>query len=67
MVTVTGSKNVFGLAICCEIFSKETKSKYVVQLGLAPFVKDELITNIQKTSYSFKFDETTNSQVKKAV
>ena len=43
----------------------ETKPKYVVQFGLAPFVEDELITDVQKTGYSFKFDKTTNSQVKK--
>ena len=59
MVAVTGSKNVPELANCCE------KSRYVVQFGLAPFVKDELITDVQKTPYSFKFDETTNSPVKK--
>ena len=39
---------------------EETKSKYVVQFGLAPF-EGELITDVQKTPY---FDETT-SQVKK--
>ena len=53
--------------IAAKYSQEETKSKYVVQFGLALFVKDELITDIQKTSYSFKFDETTNSQVKKAV
>ena len=44
---------------------EETKSKYVVQFGIAPFVKDELITDVQKAPYSFKFDETTTSQVKR--
>ena len=43
----------------------ETKPKYVVQFGLAPFVEDELITDVQKTPYSLKFVETTNSQTKK--
>ena len=38
---------------------EETKSKYVVQFGLAPF-EGELITDVQKTPY---FGETT-SQVK---
>ena len=41
------------------------KQNHVVQFGLAPFVKDELSTDVQKTPYSFKFDETTNSPVKK--
>ena len=44
---------------------EETKSKYIVQFGLAPFVKDELITDVQKTQYSFKLDETMTSQVKR--
>ena len=43
----------------------ETKSKYVAQFGHAPFATDELITNVQKSPCSFKFDETTNYQVKK--
>ena len=48
-----------------------SKTCSIVQCGLAPFVKDELIvkdqliTDVQKTPYSFKFDETTNSPVKK--
>ena len=51
--------------IAAKYSQEETKSKYVVQFGLAPFVKDELSTDVQKTPYSFKFDETRNSQVKK--
>ena len=51
--------------IAAKYSQEETKSKYVAQFGLAPFVKDELIADVQKSRYSFKFDETTNSQVKK--
>ena len=51
--------------IAVKYSQEETKSKYVVQFGLAPFVKDELITDVQKTPYSFKFDETTTSEMKK--
>ena len=51
--------------IAAKYSQAETKSKYVVQLGLAQFVKDELITDVQKTPYFFKFNKTTNSQVKK--
>ena len=51
--------------IAAKYSQEETKSRYVVQFGLAPFVKDELITDVEKTPYSFKLDETTNSQVKK--
>ena len=53
------------LKISTKYSQEETKSKYIVQFGLAPFVKDELSTDVQKTPYSFKFDETTNSPVKK--
>ena len=53
------------LQIAAKYSQGETKPKYVVQFGLAPFVKDELITDVQKTPYSCKFDKTTNSQLKK--
>ena len=51
--------------IAAKYSQEETKSKYVVQFCIAPFVKDKLITYVQKTPYSFKFDETMTSQVKK--
>ena len=44
------------LQIAAKYSQGETKPKYVVQFGLAPFVKDELITDVQKTPYSCKFD-----------
>ena len=53
--------------IAAKCSQEETKSKYVVRFGLAPFVKDDQITDVEKTLYSFKFDETSNSQMKKAV
>ena len=53
------------LQIAAKYSQEETKSKYVVQFGLSPFVKDELITDVQKTPYSFKFNETMFSQMKK--
>ena len=53
------------LQIVAKYSQEEIKAKYVLQFGLAPFVKDELTTDVQKTIYSFKFDETTNCQVKK--
>ena len=51
--------------IAAKYSPEETKSECVVQFGLAPFAKDELITDVQKTPSSVKFDETTNFQVKK--
>ena len=53
------------LQIAAKYSQEETKSKYVVQFGLAPFVKDEPITDVHKTLSSFKLDETKPSQVKK--
>ena len=42
----------------CKLLSQEeTKSKYVVQFGLAPFVKNELSIDVQKIPYSFKFNK----------
>ena len=45
------------LQIVAKYSQEETKSKYVVQFGLAPFVKDELSIDVQKTPYAFKFDK----------
>ena len=53
------------LQIAAKYSQEETKSKYVVQFGVTPFVKVELITDVQKTQYSFKFDGTMTSQVRK--
>ena len=62
MVAVTGSKKCSQTPkLLQNNLSEEAKSKYVVQIGLASFVKDELITGAQKTPYSFKFDGTANS------
>ena len=68
--SVNGDSNRFkkifsDLQIATKYSQEETKSRYVVQFGLAPFVKDELIADVEKTPYSFKLDETTNFQVKK--
>ena len=43
----------------------ETKVKYYIQFGIAPYFKDELAKDIKGAGFSFKFDETTPSQVKK--
>ena len=53
----------------CEVaanFSlQETKMKYTIQFGIAPYVKDQLVQDISNKPFVFKFDETTTSQVKK--
>ena len=53
------------MQIAAKYSQKETKSKYVAQFGLPPFVKDKLMADVQKSPYYFKFGEATNSQVKK--
>ena len=42
-----------------------TKIAYVIQHGIAPYLFDSIIANIKDKPFSFMFDETTTSQVKK--
>ena len=44
---------------------QETKAKYTLQFGIAPYIKEKVINDIADKPFSFKFDETTTSQVKK--
>ena len=44
---------------------EETKTKYVIQFGIAPYVKSELLQDFEGSPFSFKFDETTTSKVQK--
>ena len=43
----------------------EAKIKYVIQFGIAPFVKEQMIRDFRLQPSSFKFDKTTTSQMKK--
>ena len=43
----------------------EMKVKYVIQFGIAPFVKEQMIRDFKLQPFTFKFDETTADQVKK--
>ena len=43
----------------------ETKTKYVIQFGIAPYVRKQMIDDFQAQPFTFKFDETTTSQIKK--
>ena len=43
----------------------ETKTKYIIQYGIYPYVKDELIKDVNGCPITFRFDETTTSQIKK--
>ena len=42
----------------------QTKMKYVLQYGIAPFVKEQMIRDFKLQLFSFKFDKTTTNQVK---
>ena len=43
----------------------ETKVKYVVQFGIAPYCKEMIVSDLKGCPFTFKFDETTNRMVKK--
>ena len=43
----------------------KTKVRYNIQYGIAPHVKQMLIYDVNNTPFTFKFDESTTSQVKK--
>ena len=43
----------------------ETKVKYNIQYGIAPYIRKMLIYDVNKTSFTFIFDETTTLQTKK--
>ena len=43
----------------------ETKTKYNIQFVKAPYPKEILIKDVKGQPFSFKFEETTTSQVKK--
>ena len=43
----------------------ETKVKYVMQYGIATYLKEDINKDISNIPYTFKFDETMNNQVKK--
>ena len=52
-------------AIAVSYSQQETKTKNTVQFGIAPFVKNQLVQDVSNRPFTFKFDETTTSQVKK--
>ena len=41
------------------------KVKYVIQFGVSPYIKELVQSDLQDQPFTFHFDETTNSQVKK--
>lgn len=43
----------------------ETKTKYVIEFGIAPYFKKNMLKDFVNQPFTFKFDETTTSQIKK--
>ena len=43
----------------------ETKVAYMIKFSIAQYIRRKLIKEVADTPFSFLFDETTNSQVKK--
>lgn len=43
----------------------DSKVKYNLQFGIAPYCKEALLFDIKRTPFTFKFDETTNQNVDK--
>lgn len=43
----------------------ETKTKYTIQYGIYPYLKDLLLDDIKNVAFTFKFDESTTQQVNK--
>ena len=52
-------------AIAKSCKQRETKVKYCLQYGIAPHLKDLIVKDLANSPFTFKFDETTTSQVKK--
>ena len=43
----------------------KTKLRYNIQFGIAPYIKQMLLYDVNNTPYTFQFDESTSSQFKK--
>ena len=52
-------------AIASGYSQSDSKVKYQIQYGIAPYCKEKLIYDVKKRPYTFKFDETTNKLVDK--
>ena len=44
---------------------KETKAKYFIQFGIDPHLHSMLLEDMKNISFTFRFDKTTTSQIKK--
>ena len=48
-------------------YQSETKFKYVTQFGIAPYIKKLMLNELENQPFTFEFDETTTSQIKKTI
>ena len=44
---------------------EKTKTKYMIQFGVTPYVRKQVIEDFTDQPFTFKFNETTNSKIKK--
>ena len=51
--------------IAASFSQEETKVKYNIQYGIAPYITESFIKDLCNCPFTFKFDETTTKQVKK--
>ena len=51
--------------IAKSVHQAETKTKYIIQFGVAPYVRKQVIEDFTGQPFTFQFDETTTSQIKK--
>ena len=53
-------REMFPDSMIAKSYQQSTKVKYIIQYGIAPYVKEKLIYDIRNKPFTFKFDETTN-------
>jgi hypothetical protein len=52
-------------AVAANYKMKRTKCEYVLEFGILPHIKDLILNDVTGSPFTFHFDETTTSQVKK--
>lgn len=59
-------KSMFPDSNIAQLYSQEeTKMKYNIQFGIAPYFKQQRLNDMKDSPFSFRFDETTTAQKKK--
>lgn len=63
--TILDLEKCFQTQVAVSFSQGKIKVKCIIQFGIPPHVKQILIYDINNKPFTFKFDETTSSQVKK--